>query len=78
MPRRTFSGVVVSDKADKTILVRVERRVNHALYKKIIRRSKKYQAHDGDNKYKIGDRVQIRECAPISKTKTFEVIGEDK
>jgi small subunit ribosomal protein S17 len=75
MPRRILHGVVVSDKSDKTIIVKVERRVMHPVYKKFIRRSKKYAAHDEANQYKIGDSVSIRECRPISKTKKWEVIG---
>ena len=74
MPRRIFQGTVVSDKGDKTVVVRVERRVMHPLYKKFIRRSKKYHAHDEQNQYKIGDVVRIRECRPLSKLKTWEVI----
>ncbi|MBM3581841.1 MAG: 30S ribosomal protein S17 [Alphaproteobacteria bacterium] len=76
MPRRVLSGVVVSDKMDKTVVVRVERRFTHPMYKKIIRRSKKYAAHDETNKHKIGDVVTIRECRPISKNKCWEVIAE--
>ena len=76
MPRRVLSGVVVSDKMDKTVVVRVERRFAHPMYKKIIRRSKKYAAHDETNKHKIGDMVTIRECRPISKNKCWEVIAE--
>ena len=71
MPRRVLQGVVVSDKGDKTVVVRVERRVMHPLYKKFIRRSKKYAAHDADNRCKVGDTVRIRECRPISKRKTL-------
>jgi small subunit ribosomal protein S17 len=69
-----LQGVVVSDKADKTITVLVERRVMHPLYKKIIRRTKKYRAHDEDNRCKAGDLVQIEECRPIAKSKTWRVI----
>ena len=75
MPRRVLNGIVVGDKAHKTVIVRVERRVMHPVYKKFIRRSKKYAAHDEENRFKIGDAVTIRECRPISKTKTWEVIG---
>lgn len=77
MPKRILQGTVVSDKADKTVTVIVERQIQHPLYKKIIRRSKKFAAHDPENKCKEGDSVRIRECAPISKTKTWEVIFED-
>ena len=74
MSRRILQGVVVGDKADKTVMVQVDRRIQHPLYKKIIRRSKKYMAHDEANIRKIGDRVQIRECRPLSKTKHWEII----
>ena len=76
MPRRVMQGTVVSDKADKTIVVRVDRRVMHPLYKKVIRRSKRYSAHDNDNKHKVGDIVRIRECAPISKRKRWIVLTD--
>ena len=74
MPKRVLSGTVVSDKPDKTVVVRVERRVKHPLYGKIIRLSKKYHAHDEANAYKAGELVRIEECAPISKTKTWTVL----
>ena len=74
MPKRILEGVVVSDKMDKTIVVRVERRVQHPIYKKFIRRSKKYAAHDEANRCKIGDLVRIEECRPISKRKTWLVV----
>jgi len=74
MPKRVLTGTVVSDKADKTVVVRVERRVKHPLYGKIIRLSKKYHAHDQDNTYRSGEQVRIEECAPISKLKSWEVI----
>ena len=77
MPRRVLQGEVVSDKADKTVVVRVERTYKHPLYKKYIKKDKKYSAHDENNKFKIGDFVQIRECAPKSKSKTFEVVYSD-
>ena len=76
MPRRTLQGVVVGDKADKTVTVLVERRVMHPVYKKIIKRSKRYHAHDEANHYKLGDSVRIRECRPISKTKSWEVVAD--
>ena len=76
MPKRVLQGVVVSDKADKTISVLVERQVAHPLYKKFIRKSKKYAAHDEQNKHKVGDVVRIVECAPISKTKTWTIFSE--
>ena len=75
MPKRVLTGVVVSDKADKTVTVRVERRVMHPVYKKFITRSKKYAAHDEDNRYRTGDMVRIEECRPISKRKSWVVIG---
>jgi small subunit ribosomal protein S17 len=74
MPKRVLSGTVVSDKADKTVVVRVERRVKHPLYGKIIKRSKKYHAHDEANAFKAGEQVRIEECAPISKLKTWTVL----
>jgi small subunit ribosomal protein S17 len=74
MPKRVLTGTVVSDKADKTVVVRVERRVKHPLYGKIIKLSKKYHAHDEANAYKLGEQVRIAEHAPISKLKTWEVI----
>jgi small subunit ribosomal protein S17 len=76
MPRRVMRGTVVSDKMDKTVVVEVERRVTHPLYKKIVRRSKKYIAHDESNALKVGDMVRIRECRPISKRKCWEVTAE--
>jgi small subunit ribosomal protein S17 len=76
MPRRVLQGVVVGDKADKTITVLVERRVMHPLYKKFIKRSKRYHAHDEKNELKVGDSVRIRECKPVSKSKSWEVVGE--
>lgn len=76
MPKRVLQGVVVSDKMEKTITVRVERRVMHPLYKKVIKRSKKYAAHDEKNAFKEGDIVSIRECNPISKRKRWEVVSE--
>ena len=74
MPKRVLQGIVVSDKMDKTVVVKVERRVMHPLYKKFIRRSKKYAAHDEKNGVKIGDVVKIRECRPLSRRKRWEVI----
>jgi len=76
MPKRVMQGVVVSDKENKTVTVRVERRFTHPLYKKVIRRSKKYAAHDEANNCKIGDIVSIQECRPLSKRKRWEVIGD--
>ena len=77
MPRRVMQGRVVSDKRNQTVTVLVERRVTHPIYKKIIKRSKRYHAHDEANSAKIGDVVRIRECRPISKTKTWEILGAD-
>jgi small subunit ribosomal protein S17 len=77
MPKRTLQGIVVSDKQDKTVIVSVERRIMHPVYKKFITKSKKYAAHDAENKAKTGDVVNIRECVPISKSKSFEVIYDD-
>ena len=74
MPKRVLTGTVVSDKTDKTIVVRVERRVKHPLYGKIIKRSKKYHAHDAENAFKEGETVRIEETAPISKLKTWKVL----
>lgn len=75
MPKRILTGVVTSDKNDQTVSVLVERRFKHPVLKKTIRRSKKYRAHDQANAYRIGDVVRIIECAPISKTKRWTVLG---
>lgn len=77
MPKRILQGVVVSDKSDKTVVVRVERRYSHPLFKKIVRKSKKYKAHDELNQFKTGDVVQIRETAPISKDKCWVVLTNE-
>ena len=74
MPKRVLTGTIVSDKGDKTVVVNVERKVKHPLYGKIIRRTKKYHAHDEGNVFKLGQNVRIEECAPISKLKTWKVI----
>ena len=74
MPKRVLTGLIVSDKGEKTVVVNVERKVKHPLYGKIIRRSKKYHAHDEGNEYKAGETVRIEEVAPISKLKTWKVI----
>ena len=76
MPKRVLTGTVVSDKTDKTVVVLVERRVKHPLYGKIVRRSKKYHAHDETNQYREGETVRIEETAPISKLKSWRVIGK--
>ena len=73
MPKRVLTGTVVSDKGDKTVVVRVERRVKHPLYGKIITRSAKYHAHDEEGVAAEGDLVEIEECRPISRTKTWKV-----
>ena len=78
MPKRILSGTVVSSKSNKTIIVKVTRRVKHKLYKKIISSSKKYHAHDEDNNFKVGDIVKIIETKPISKLKTWTVLDETK
>ncbi len=77
MPKRVLQGIVVSDRMDKTIVVRVERRVRHPVYKKIIRSSRKFTAHDPGNLCKAGDTVRIRECRPLSKSKRWEVITDE-
>ncbi len=78
MPKRILMGTVVSDKNDKTVVVKVERRFTHPLYKKTVRRSKNYKAHDEENVKKIGDRVSIQESRPISKDKRWIVIEDAK
>lgn len=75
MPKRILQGVVVSDKNDQTVVVRVERRFTHPLVKKVVRRSKKYHAHDEGNVCKVGDQVRIEECRPLSKLKTWRVVA---
>lgn len=77
MPKRILQGVVVSDKQDKTVVVSVERQVMHPVYKKFVKKSKKFAAHDENNQYKIGDHVSIEECRPISKNKSWTVISSD-
>jgi len=74
MPKRMMQGVVVSDKSDKTVVVQVERRFTHPLYKKTVRRTKKYHAHDAENACKEGDIVWIEECAPLSRLKRWTVV----
>ncbi|MBW8308142.1 MAG: 30S ribosomal protein S17 [Candidatus Paracaedibacteraceae bacterium] len=78
MPRRIFEGVVVSDANDKTVVVRVEKRVKHPVYKKYIMRSAKYAAHDEKNVYKIGDKIRIEESRPFSKSKKWQVLYTDQ
>ena len=76
MPKRILQGVVVSDKTDKTITVKVERRFTHPRMKKVVGRTKNYHAHDESNTAKTGDVVRIQECRPISKTKRWEVLTD--
>ncbi|MFL1780805.1 30S ribosomal protein S17 [Candidatus Hepatincolaceae symbiont of Richtersius coronifer] len=78
MPKRILEGVVVSDKMDKTIVVKVERSIQHPIYKKIIKRSKKYMVHDEENSSKEGDRVKILESRPLSKNKNWEILSNTK
>ena len=77
MPKRILSGVVISSNSNKTIIVSVTRRIKHKLYKKIIRQSKKYHAHDENNEFNVGDTVSIIESRPISKLKTWTVISNN-
>jgi small subunit ribosomal protein S17 len=76
VPKRILQGQVVSDKGDKTIVVLIERRFTHPVMKKTIRKTKRYHAHDPENRFKTGDTVRIEECRPISKTKTWKVLEE--
>ena len=78
MPKRILTGTVVSSSSNKTIIVKVTRRVKHKLYKKIISQSKKYHAHDENNSFKVGDIVKIIESKPISKLKTWMAINDNK
>ena len=78
MPKKILKGIVVSDKPNKSITVIVERKYQHPVLKKVIKSKKKYNVHDEENKYKNGDKVNIIECRPRSKTKRFEVTGEDQ
>ena len=78
MPKRILTGTVVSSNTNKTIVVKVTRRVQHKLYKKIISQSKKYHAHDENNSFKVGDIVKIIESKPISKLKSWTVINENQ
>ena len=75
MPKRILQGTVTSDQNAQTVTVSVERRFKHPVLQKTIRKSKKYRAHDENNQFKVGDKVRIQECAPISKTKRWEVIA---
>jgi small subunit ribosomal protein S17 len=78
MSRCILKGTVISDACDKSVVVKVQRRVKHPLYKKFITRSGKFMADDPENTFKIGDLVRIRECRPLSKRKTWEVIKEER
>ena len=78
MPKKILNGIVISNKPNKTITVLVERKYQHPILKKVIKAKKKYNAHDENNNFKNGDKVSIRECRPYSKSKKFEVIGENK
>jgi small subunit ribosomal protein S17 len=78
MPKRVLQGVVVSDKNDKTVVVRVERRFTHPLLQKTVRRTKNYHAHDDSNEMKVGDIVRIEECPPISKQKRWVVLSRER
>ena len=77
MPKRILQGVVVSDKQDKTVVVSVQRQVMKRVYKKMVKKSKKFAAHDENNQCKVGDRVSIQECRPISKNKSWTVISDN-
>ena len=78
MPKKILKGIVVSDKPNKTITVQVERKYSHPILKKVVKKRKKYNVHDKNNKYKNGDKVTIVECKPHSKTKKFEVMEVSK
>jgi len=76
MPKRILSGTVTSDQNEQTVTVSVERRFKHPLLHKTVRKSKKYRAHDPKNEFKVGDKVRIQECAPVSKSKRWEVVAQ--
>ena len=78
MPKKILNGIVVIDKPNKTITVIVERKYQHPILKKVMKARKKYNVHDEENKFKVGDKVSIRESRPFSKNKKFEVIGDMK
>ena len=78
MPKKILHGIVVSDKENKTIKVMIERKYQHPLFKKVVKSKKKYSAHDENNKFKVGDKVSIIECKPLSKSKKFEVIEDNR
>ncbi len=77
MPKRILEGLVVSDKGDKTVIVKVERTILHPVLKKTVRKSKRYHAHDENNSFKTGEAIRIIECAPKSKLKTWEVLPRE-
>ncbi|EJF82959.1 30S ribosomal protein S17 [Bartonella rattimassiliensis] len=77
MPKRILQGVVISDKSDKTVVVKVERRYSHPLLKKTVRQSKNYKAHDENNQFRIGDQVSIQESRPISRDKCWIVLKDN-
>lgn len=76
MPKRILNGTVTSDQNTQTVTVSVERRFKHPVMKKTIRKSKKYRAHDANEQFKVGDKIRIQECAPMSKTKRWEVLAD--
>ena len=78
MPKRILLGVVVSDKNDKTVVVKVERRFTHPLFRKTVRRTKNYHAHDERNEFRVGEKVRIEECAPISRQKKWKVLPREQ
>jgi small subunit ribosomal protein S17 len=78
MPKRILIGVVVSDKNDKTVVVKVERRFTHPLFRKTVRRTKNYHAHDERNEFRVGEKVRIEECAPISRQKKWKVLPREQ
>jgi small subunit ribosomal protein S17 len=78
MPKRILLGVVVSDKNDKTVVVKVERRFTHPLFRKTVRRTKNYHAHDEMNEFKVWEKVRIEECAPISRQKKWKVLPREQ
>ncbi|AUM74241.1 30S ribosomal protein S17 [Paracoccus jeotgali] len=78
MPKRILQGTVTSDKNDQTVTVLVERRFKHPLLQKTVRISKKFRAHDAENSFKVGDKVRIMECAPVSKTKRWTVLADEQ
>ena len=78
MPKKILHGIVVSDKENKTIKVMIERKYQHPIFKKVVKSKKKYSAHDENNKFKVGDKVSIIECKPLSKSKKFEDIEDNR